>query len=218
MGISLNKNLKPDVNLLKKYNLKEIIMKEIEIREAVPADASKIAEAIMEAVGREITLDFAGGPERLPLVKEVFTELAQMPDSQYSYRNTLIAETSEGEVAGVAIAYDGALLHQLREKFAEAANRILGMNLVADEMADETSDDEIYLDTLCVFEPWRRKGIASRLIDASSRKHLNTGKPLGLLVDKDNSRARSLYIKNGFRYVDDRPFAGVMMDHMQILD
>lgn len=171
----------------------------------------------MEAVGREITLDFAGSDARLPMVKKVFSDLAAMDDSQYSYRHTLIAEDSAGNVAGVIIAYDGALLHEARRRFIEKANEVLGLHIREEEMVDETSPDEVYIDTLCVFEPYRRRGIARRLIHESTRKNAATGKPMGLLVDKDNSRARSLYESCGFRYVGDRPFAGVMMDHLQQL-
>ena len=188
---------------------------DITIRLATTADAQVIANAIMEAVGYEITLDFAGTPERLPLVRQVFTELASMTDSQYSHLNTLIAQNADGQPVGVAIAYDGALLHPLRGRFVETANRILGTDIKEEEMSDETSDDEIYLDTLCVFSPWRRRGIASMLIEATALRHESSGKPLGLLVDKENYTAQALYAKNGLHYVGDRPFAGVMMNHLQ---
>ena len=185
------------------------------IRTGRPNDAGKIAEAIFEAVGEEATSNFAGTPERLPLVKRLFTELAVRDDSQYSYRNALVAETADGEVVGVAISYDGADLHTLRERFFEKADEILGLRMSADNVDDETVPDEIYLDTLCVFEPYRQRGIASRLIKATVERHRGTGKPVGLLVDKNNIKAQKLYEKNGFREVGETPFFGILMNHMQ---
>lgn len=183
------------------------------IRPATAADAERIAQAIMEAVGDEITIDFAGTRDRLPLVKQVFTELASREDSQYSYLNSLVAEI-DGIAAGIIMAYDGARLHDLRERFVETANRILGYKIKSVEMADETTPDEVYIDTLCVFEPYRRRGIAQRLIKASTEANRKIGKPMGLLVDKANTRARRLYEKCGFRCVGETPFAGVLMDHL----
>ena len=185
------------------------------LRSASPSDAPLIADAIMEAVGSEITLDFAGSEDRLVLVKRLFTELASLDDSQYSYRNTIIAADADNKIAGVIIAYDGADLHKLRERFIEKTQEILGYKISSLEMTDETSPDEIYIDTLCVFPAYRRKGLGLRLIKEATSRHASTGKPMGLLVDKDNLRARNLYEKAGFRYVGDRPFAGVMMDHLQ---
>lgn len=121
----------------------------------------------------------------------------------------------EENVAGVIISYDGALLHPMRERFVEVANEVLGLDIRAEEMHDETSADEIYLDTLCVFEQYRRRGLARKLIQAAVDLHAASGKPVGLLVDYDNPNARALYASIGFRSVGERPFAGVMMEHMQ---
>ncbi len=187
----------------------------INFRDARPADAPLIARAIIMAVGAEITLDFAGAQDRIPLVERLFTNLALRADSQYSYLNTIVAESTEnGEVAGLLISYDGARLHPLREAFLSEAAEILGEDLRA-KMQDETDASEIYLDTLAVFEPYRRRGIAAGLLRQAAKRHASSGKPLGLLVDKTNPNAARLYYKVGFENVGERPFAGVLMDHLQ---
>ncbi len=183
---------------------------------AVKENASDIAAAIIAAVGPEITLGFAGAEARIPLVTKTFTLLAESENSQYSYKNSLVAVSPEREVAGVIVSYDGARLHSLRKEFISVANRILGKNFNDADFEDETSPDEVYLDSLCVFPKFRRNGIASRLIFAACKSHIGLGKPFGLLVDPDNPDAHKLYERLGFREVGMRPFAGVMMHRMQL--
>lgn len=191
-------------------------MNKYTIQAARKEDAPVIAEVVLTAVGDEIRNSFAGTPDRLPLVTYVFTRLAESKDSQYSYTNTLVALAPDGSVAGAIVSYDGARLHQLREAFIRVANEVLGMNLKAEDFEDETSPDEIYLDSLCVFPEHRRHGLAAELIAAAIERHKDSGKPAGLLVDPDNPRARRLYDRLGFKEVGMRPFAGVMMHHMQM--
>lgn len=190
---------------------------EFKIMPASAADAAFIADTVMGALGPEICENMAGSPERLPLVKEVFTALGAMETSQYSYRNTLIAYDEEGTRAGAVISYDGALLHPLRQAFIDKANEILGWNLSQkDFTSDETSPDEYYLDSLMVAPGFRRRGLGAMLIAAAGKKAREIDKPLGLLVDYDNPRARRLYETLGFCKIDDRMFAGVTMEHMQM--
>lgn len=186
---------------------------EYTIRKAIPADAPYIADAIVMAVGDEITNSFAGDTHSVQDVKNLFSRLARMDKSQYSYLNTLVAVTPDNEVMGLIISYDGASLYTLREAFIHAAKEELGYDLV--NLADETSDDEVYLDTLAIYDAFRGKGVASALINAAIEKARPLNKPVGLLVDKTNHRARKLYESLGFQQVDERPFAGEMMDHLQ---
>ncbi len=183
---------------------------------ARPEDAAFIARAILTAIGDELTLHMAGSADRVRLVEEVFTRLAAREDSQYSYRNTLIAVTPEGERAGAVVCYDGALLYGLRQAFIDEANRLLGWNVTQEEFTDETSPDEVYLDSLMVVPEYRRHGLGTRLIEAAKEKAASMGKPLGLLVDFDNPNARRLYKSVGFRSVGRRPFAGKEMEHLQL--
>ena len=177
-----------------------------------------IACAIVEAIGQDIALGLAGSPDRIPLVYGVFASLAGREDTQYSYRNALVALDSDDEIAGIIISYDGARLRELRKAFIELANNVLGTDFDEATLAEETSPDEIYLDPLCVFDRYRGQGLGGKLIEAAAKRHKASGKPLGLLVDHDNPGARNLYVKMGFKPVGERPFAGTMMEHMQLLD
>ena len=189
---------------------------DIRIRPGRPSDAADIATAIIIAVGDEITEAFAGTHDRVPLVHDMFRQLAGRTDSQYSYKNVLVAEdAATGRTAGLIIGYDGARLLTLRRVFFRQAKETLGLEY-DDSLEPETSDDEVYLDTLAVFPDFRGRKIAGRLIAAAIEHFAPLGKPVGLLVDPDNPRAEHLYLSLGFRRVDERPFAGVMMHHMQV--
>lgn len=184
------------------------------ITPAQPQDAPIIARGIATAlhIGEHdaaISLD----NEEATTWNNIFTELAARPDTQYSYRNTLKAIDSDGNILGIIIGYDGAKLHQLREPFFETVERHTGQKL--NHIADETSPDEWYLDSLAVWKEYRRQGIGEALLKAATEVAHRNGKPAGLLVDKGNPNARRLYEKAGFRYVGDRLFVEVMMDHMQ---
>lgn len=186
----------------------------MKIQNARIEDAPVIARSIMAAVGDEICRGLAGDAHTLDEVEMLFTRLAEREDSQYSYKNTLAAVNDEGETVGVCVGYDGARLHELRKVFFEEVSKMLDKNL--ENVEDETDAGEFYLDTLAVDPAYRGRGIASELLKAMIDRGTALGKPVGLLVDKDNTRARRLYESIGFRQVGERPFCYVMMDHLQI--
>ena len=136
------------------------------IEKARPEHAPLIAKAVMMAVGEEICNDFAAPDHTLADVEKLFTTLAAMPDSQYSFNNTLVAiDSATGEVMGLCVAYDGGRLHTLRRRFFEQVREQLSRDM--EGMADETDAGEFYLDTVATFPGHRGKGIATALINAT---------------------------------------------------
>lgn len=186
----------------------------MKIIKGCPEHAGFIASCIMEAVGEDICSNLAGEQHTLTDVHRLFSSLAARQDTQYSYRNALIAVDDNGQPIGAVIGYDGAGLHAMREHFFTAAKEILGIDMGA--MEDECDADEFYIDTLAVSPQWRRRGIAAGLLREIIKRAKLMGKPAGLLVDKSNPTARKLYEEIGFRKVGERPFAFVIMDHLQI--
>ncbi len=186
------------------------------ILRATTKDAPFLAETVMSAIGEDHCIQMAGGEYRLPLLRKFFTLLAVSEVSQYSYRNAFVAYTRRGERAGAIICYDGADLERLRQPFIDEANCLLGWDITAAQMKPETSDDEMYLDSLMVLPKFRRQGLGRKLIGKAAEKAAIARKPLGLLVDFDNPSARNLYAGAGFKNVGERPFAGKMMEHMQL--
>lgn len=181
---------------------------------AKPEMAPRIASLIMEAMNHECCQNFAGEYHTLDDFHRMMTLLVGMEDSQYSYRNTLVATASDGSLAGICVAYDGGKLRTLRQRFIEAAREAFGIDYSG--MDDETSAGEYYIDSLCVDSAFRGKGIATRLLQAAIARGKELGIPaVGLLVDKGNPKAEILYRRVGFEYVNDTTWGGHAMKHLQ---
>lgn len=190
------------------------------IENARPEDASLIADAILEAIGPELTDHLAGEYNTPKDVHDLFARLAGRDDSQYSYLNSRVARDDDGSPMGVCVSYDGADLRRLRRPFFKEANETFGWNMSSEEveaLPGETEPDEFYLDTLMTLPQYRGHGVGEALIRDAGRKAAGAGKPLGLLCDIDNERARRLYDRIGFKECGLRPFAGHEMYHLQLV-
>ena len=184
----------------------------IQIQAATQEQASEIARLIMMAMTEECCLHFCGEGCGLREFEQMMTQLVGREDSQYSYKNTLVAMEGN-QVAGIATAYDGGQLHALRRVFIEHARKWLKKDHSA--MDDETQAGELYLDSLAVLPAYRCQGIASRLLKATAAKALAMGiQQVGLLVDKGNPAGERLYVSNGFHYANDAQWGGHPMKHM----
>lgn len=93
----------------------------IQIEQATPDKASHIASLIMEAMNAQCCQNFAGPQHTLVDFHRMMTKLVEMEDSQYSYKNTLVAMSTDGILVGILVAYDGADVKRLRKRFIEAA-------------------------------------------------------------------------------------------------
>ena len=187
------------------------------IRSGIPEDAPFIGKTITEAMGLELCVGLAEGEENLPNVLKLFTDLAATETAQYSYKNTLVAVDKNGKRIGAIIGYDGAGLREMRKDFIAKANELLGWNVTveeADNWEPETNSNEIYLDSLYVIPEYRNRGIASSLIKAVIEKYVKIGKPFGLLVEPNNSKAHKLYKELGFKDDCVNNFCGEPMIHL----
>ncbi len=211
----------------------------IEIREATKSQAEEIARLIMTAMTADCCLYFCGeghGQEDMTADRadsrsdeqaslhrsrllaaflKMMTMLVEREDSQYSYRNALVA-MDEDRVVGTSVSYDGGCLHELRRAFIEAAKEYLGKDHSG--MDDETQAGELYLDSLAVLPEYRRRGIARQLLMATKQRANRLGLPcVGLLVDKDNPVGEALYASVGFHYVNDSQWGGHPMKHLVLV-
>ena len=184
----------------------------IRIRKAERRQASEIARLIMMAMTDECCLHFCGAGHGLKDFHRMMSELVGRTDTQYSFENTLVAMDGE-RLAGIAVAYDGGRLHELRRAFIDASFQQLGKD--NSDIDDETQAGELYLDSLAVIPEYRRQGIALRLIEACRQRATEMGLPhLGLLVDKGNPSGEALYAAAGFRYAGDSQWGGHPMSHL----
>ena len=184
----------------------------IEIQEAMRVQAADIAQLIMMAMTDDCCLHFCGEGYGLEDFRRMMTSLVEREDSQYSYRNTLVAVDGE-KVVGVAVSYDGSCLYELRQAFIEAAKKYIGKD--HSDMDDETQAGELYFDSLAVQPEYRHQGIARRLLKATKEKADRLGLScVGLLVDKGNPAGEALYASTGFRYMNDSQWGGHPMKHL----
>lgn len=198
----------------KKHRKIMIDVGNIVIRNAVATDAPQVARLIMEAMTDECCRHFYGDSHNSMEFLSMMTDLVRRGDTQYSYNNTICA-VSGNLVVGILVCYDGGQLHRLRSPFIEETLRRFGSDF--NDMPDETEDGELYIDSLAVADGYRRHGIARHLfLDAEDRAEALGIPILGLLVEKDNDRAKSLYNKVGFRYVNDRKWGGHTLSHLQL--
>lgn len=179
---------------------------------AEKAQASEIASLIMMAMDYDCCQHFAGEHHSLDDFHQMMTHLVQRTDSQYSYKNTLVAVTSKRDIAGCLTAYDGADLRRLRQAFVQAAREELGRDF--SHMDDETTAGEFYLDSLAVKEQYRHHGIATALLREVIRREVSR-QPVGLLVDLTHPWAERLYVALGFRFVNNAEWGGHQMKHLQ---
>ena len=184
----------------------------VHIVEGTKDQAAEIARLIMTAMTDDCCLYFCGDGFGLNDFHKMMTMLVERENSQYSYRNTLVAMDGD-KVIGISVSYDGARLHELRRAFIEAAKKYIGKDHSG--MDDETQAGELYLDSLAVLPEYRRQGIARKLRKGTKERANRLGLPcVGLLVDKDNPIGEALYTSIGFRYINDNQWGGHPMKHL----
>lgn len=184
----------------------------IEIKDAQKEQSADIAQLVMMAMTDDCCQHFCGVGYGLDDFRRMMTMLVECEDSQYSYRNTLVAMDKD-LLVGIAVSYDGGRLHELRRAFVQAAKEYIGKDHSG--MDDETQAGELYLDSLAVLPDHRRRGIGQRLLKATKEKADLLGLPcVGLLVDKGNPAGEALYASVGFRYANDSRWGGHPMKHL----
>ena len=126
------------------------------LKEAVPEQAQAIARLIMQAMNYDCCQYFAGPDHTLADFERVMIGLVRRTDTQYSYRNTIVAvdvDADEERPVGIMVSYDGGRLHELRRAFIEAARIHFAQDF--SQMEDETGPGEFYLDSMAVEEAYR---------------------------------------------------------------
>ena len=183
----------------------------IQIRRATSEDADRLAPILLLAM-EDITYQLIGDENEKNAI-QFLTYLIAQPDNQYSYQNIWVAE-ADGDLLGQACLYDGADLNRLREPVLQFIEKEYQHRPV---VFDETAPDEIYLDTIAVASHAQGMGIGKillrHIIDFYVREQKAT---VGLLVDQENPKAKSLYLRTGFSIISEKLLFGKRLEHLQI--
>jgi len=114
-------------------------------------------------------------------------------NTDFSYQNVTVAVTG-GEIAGMVAAYAIG-----PRRVADAEHDIDPVLL---PYARLEQPDSLYIAGMAVFPRFRGAGIGTRLIDAVVERGRVAGTPeLSLIVFEENSGARRLYERRGFREI-----------------
>lgn len=180
------------------------------IRKANPEDAKDIAPLILLAM-EDIVYNFIGEKSKSKSLL-FLEEMISQPNNQYSYENCFVVEKNN-EIIAASIVYDGAELVKLRQPVAEKIKAMFNKDFLPEE---ETEKGEFYIDTLGVSPKAQGKGIGSKLLNFLIDEYVYKRKEkLGLLVDKENPNAKTLYLKLGFRKVCDKTLVSKELEHLR---
>ncbi|WP_437921696.1 N-acetyltransferase family protein [Sphingobacterium sp. LRF_L2] len=182
----------------------------LQIRKATLADAYSIAPLMLMAM-EEITYHFIGERNQIKALEFLRYHIA-LPNNQYSYEHIFVVEES-GEIIGQLCLYPGHKLPLLQEPVLSYLETKLQRSL---SLPAETQAGEIYIDSIAISNKAQGRGIGKMLllyvIDIFVKKDKQI---LGLLVDKENQKATSLYISLGFKPIDTVYLFNKEFQHLQ---
>jgi ribosomal protein S18 acetylase RimI-like enzyme len=181
------------------------------IRKAISEDAHDLARLLLLAM-EDIVYAFIGARS----YEQAFTFLSSLthePNNQYSYEHCWVI-CLDDKIVGAALVYDGAQLSTLREPVAKRIFAWYGREFTAEY---ETQAGEMYIDCFAVDPLFQGKGMGTRLLRwVIEQYNTHQNKTLGLLVDKDNPRAKKLYESLGFEVVGEKTLVGKSLEHLQL--
>lgn len=161
-------------------------------RPATLSDSPFVAWVVITAMGFDHPKD--------EFLKKV-TELCQMENVLYSWKNTILAEKN-GTVIGGLISYDGARYSTMREVTFPLIKKFSGVDYR--DMELETFPGEWYLDSMAVLPEYRKQGVATMLIKEGIKQACEQKVPrAGMVVSPENPAAQRLYESLGFQYKKD---------------
>ena len=141
---------------------------------------------------------------------EVLAKFFSMPANRFSFQYTVFCQ-SGGSLAGILMLFNRKQMrrstvvtaaHMLKVySFREILKFLELMLPYRDE--EKVFIDELYIAHLAVAEDFRRQGIGIRLLEHAEKEAIFQGKKkLSLLTEIENTPARALYEKFGFRVTD----------------
>lgn len=181
------------------------------IRKATKADSEFIAPCLLLAM-EDIIYKFIGKKD-YDSARDFLLYFVKTENNQYSYQNCFVAEENQ-EIIGVVNIYNGADLIALRLPIIEYVHANFNPDF---DPENETQAGEFYIDSLGVNPKHQGKGIGSKLLQFLIEEFVTKNNhTLGLLVEEDNPNAKKLYLKLGFKVVEEKTLVGKKLEHLQI--
>jgi len=185
----------------------------ITVRRAKPTDSHAAAELIVMASSRMIEYLFRGDVQQAVSVLEHWFACR---DHDLSFDFAWIAE-EDGIVAGLVHGFQGrdeARLEWAMLRLVPSGLRIVGAGNAlkimwrarrfSERLQFPRKREDFLVNVLSVYESFRRRGIATRLLEIAEEQARSRGLPrLRLIVRVDNTPAVAAYQKFGFVMLDE---------------
>ncbi len=185
-------------------------MPEIIIRKAIIEDSPRVSYLLSLAM-QEVIFGFIGR-KSVKDASKFMIHLVSGIDNQYSYNNCWVLEVNKEVIATVCI-YDGAKLHELRRPVVSKIKEMFNRDFVPE---DETQHGEYYIDSIGVDPRFQGQGFGTKILEFLIGNYsIAANQTLGLLVEKENTAAKKLYQRLGFKFVGGKNLVGKPMEHFQ---
>jgi ribosomal protein S18 acetylase RimI-like enzyme len=182
----------------------------MQVRPAEPRDDRAVAALMYETASGRYD-HFAGDRDRA--LRLLLTTIAR-PGNDTSRDGIVVAEL-DGQIAGMVATFPMAEGDERRRRFNRSAMRrrapwhwprLRRLERMGEELDPEPRADALYIDALATDERFRRRRVATTLLDAAAERARELGlRALALDTTAANTAARALYEKAGFRLTGEEP-------------
>jgi ribosomal protein S18 acetylase RimI-like enzyme len=149
-----------------------------------------------------------GEPKIYDLIKLLYNTPGSMIDKE-----KIVIEEENGRIRGLILAYPASDKNKMAIPMLKSIKGLLLINgllnllkmlyrLKLNRHFPGTEDDELFISNIAIFEEYRGKGIATKLLDKAEEMAIEKGlNKLSLYVETDNLHAKRVYEKRGFKEV-----------------
>ena len=205
-------------------------MAQIKIQNATAEFSREGTQMILSTMGEFGTYLFGFGDEDKAF--SALERLFLLKKNRFSHQHVLFG-FSGAAPAGLVVVFDRAVLFRSMAVTAfqllniyNTKELFLYLKRILPYRADELiSKDELYIAHLAVQPDFRRKGIATILLEWAAAEAVRQNKPvLSLLVEMENKPAISLYEKFGFKIIEEhthpkqKALTGSLGDYKMIMN
>lgn len=179
------------------------------IREPYDNESDECARLIYISGPNIYSYSFVAGE---PKIYEFLKLFYKAPGTMFSKGNIIIEEEN-GEIRGLLLAYPASDMMKMAIRMLKSIKQMIKIGglsnflrmlfrLRLNKYLPRIKRDEFYISNLAVFEEYRGKGIATKLLDRAEEMAAGKGlRKLSLYVETDNHHAKKVYEKRGFQEV-----------------